>query len=211
MFISVVIVGKLVFIGCCSDVFLDTEFDGEAQNPGPDDIRLGLCNPTSLANKVPTFRDLNQQFQCQFISASETSATLPTQAIVARNLKSLGYFSAFTPPAPSLRARQDQQVSLRGKATGRAKPVDPGIDLRLTRVIVDDWKMQIITVYGLAQSHAGAQDFNNELLALAAQGVRQVNLPAIILGGFNAEVCKLAASSTLTRVVFCAYSSSAPP
>ena len=93
---------------------------GEAQNPGPDSLLFGLCNPTSLANKVPVFRELLQDYHCHFVAAAETSATAPTQALVARNLKKLGFFSAFTTPAPSLRARQDQQVSVRGKATGCA-------------------------------------------------------------------------------------------
>ena len=188
---------------------------GEAQNPGPDSLLFGLCNPTSLANKVPVFRDLLQKYHCHFVAAAETSATTPTQALVARNLKKLGFFSAFTTPAPSLRARQDQQVSLRGKATGCAnfslfpmrfarcpKPIDPGMDLRFMHVIVDEWKMQIITIYGLTSSHSGAQDFTNALLALAAQRVKQVNLPAIVMGDFNADVNKLLASSDFASMGF---------
>ena len=188
---------------------------GEAQNPGPDSLLFGLRNPTSLANKVPVFRELLQDYHCHFVAAAETSATAPTQALVARNLKKLGFFSAFTTPAPSLRARQDQQVSLRGKATGCAnfslfpmrfarcpKPVDPGMDLRFTHVIVDEWKLQIITIYGLTSSHSGAQDFNNALLALAAQRVKQVNLPAIVMGDFNADVSKLLATSEFALMGF---------
>ena len=188
---------------------------GEAQNPGPDSLLFGLCNPTSLANKVPVFRELLQDYHCHFVAAAETSATAPTQALVARNLKKLGFFSAFTTPAPSLRARQDQQISMRGKATGCAnfslfpmrfarcpKLVDPGMDLRFMHVIVDAWKLQIITIYGLTSSHSGAQDFNNALLALAAQRVKQVNLPAIVMGDFNADVTKLLATSDFAQMGF---------
>lgn len=38
---------------------------GEAQNPMPATLQFGLCNPTSLANKVPVFRELMQDFHCQ--------------------------------------------------------------------------------------------------------------------------------------------------
>ena len=68
--------------------------------------------------------------------------------------------------------------------------INPGMDLRLLRIVIDDWKPQIIILYGLAQSNAGAQEFNDELLALAAQRVQQVNVPAIIMGDFNADVSK---------------------
>lgn len=110
-------------------------------------------------------------YKCYFIAASETSATLPVQVTTQR---------------------ADHQISKCGKATGCAN-----CSLSPFR---DEWKLQIITAYGLAQSNAGAQDFNEELLALAAQRVQQVNLPAIIVGGFNADVSKLASASTLAKM-----------
>lgn len=61
---------------------------------------------------------------------------------------------------------------------------------------------KIVTVYGLPQSHVGAQDFNNSLLALAAQRIEQVNLPAIVLGDFHADVSKLPAASLLAKMGF---------
>ena len=92
---------------------------GEALHPGPDDLRFAICNPTSLTNKADAFGALREQFNCHFIGASETSATQPVQCLARRQLRQLGYYSAFTTAAPSLRARADQQISLRGKARVR--------------------------------------------------------------------------------------------
>ena len=106
-----------------------------------------------------------------------------------------------------------QQIRLRGKATGRAgfciaplrlarcpQQMQPGLDLRLLHAIVDEWKIQLIIMYGLAQSNSGAQEFNDALLATATQRVQQVNLPAIILGDFNADVYKLPSAHRLATL-----------
>ena len=188
---------------------------GEALHPGPDDLRFAICNPTSLTNKADAFGILREQFNCHFIGASETSATQPVQCLARRQMRQLGYYSAFTTAAPSLRARADQQISLRGKATGCAgfcivplrlarcpQQMQPGLDLRLLHVIVDEWKIQLIILYGLAQSNSGAQEFNDLLLATAAQRVQQVNLPAIILGDFSADVFKLPSAQRLASTGF---------
>ena len=184
-------------------------------HPGPDDLRFAICNPTSLTHKADAFSALRKQFHCHFIAASETSATQPVQGMASRQMRQLGYHSAFTTAAPSLRARADQQISLRGKATGRAafcvaplrhtrcsQQLQPGLDLRLLHVIVDEWKIQFVILYGLAQSNSGAQEFNDALLATATQRVEQVNLPAIILGDFNADVHKLPSAHRLARLGF---------
>ena len=188
---------------------------GEALHPGSDDLRFAICNPTSLTNKADAFGMLHEQFNCHFIGASETSATQPVQCLARHQMRQLGYYSAFTTAAPSLRARADQQISLRGKATGCAgfciaplrlarcpHSLQPGLDLRLLHVIVDEWKIQLLILYGLAQSNSGAQEFNEMLLATAAQRVQQVNLPAIILGDFNADVSKLPSSHRLANLGF---------
>ena len=188
---------------------------GEALHPGPDDLRFAICNPTSLTHKAEAFGALREQLHCHFIGASETSATKPVQCLAKRQMRQLGYHSAFTTAAPSLRARADQQISLRGKATGCAafciaplrharcsQQLQPGLDLRLLHVIVDEWKIQLIIIYGLAQSNSGAQEFNDSLLATATQRVQQVNLPAIILGDFNADVYKLPSAHRLAQLGF---------
>ena len=203
---------NLIVNGGCSDVFLDTQFDSVKLRT--QDL-IAFCLGCAIPHPWPTRFLFSVNSYRIIIAAAETSATAPTQALVARNLKKLGFFSAFTTPAPSLRARQDQQVSLRGKATGCAnfslfpmrfarcpKLVDPGMDLRFMHIIVDEWKLQIITIYGLTSSHVGAQDFNNALLALAAQRVKQVNLPAIVMGDFNADVSKLLASHEFAQMGF---------
>ena len=69
-------------------------------------------------------------------------------------------------------------------------------------MIVDEWKIQLIIIYGLAQSNSGAQEFNDSLLATATQRVQQVNLPAIILGDFNADVYKLPSAHRLAQLGF---------
>lgn len=185
---------------------------GEARNPGPEMLQVALCNPTALTNKADAFRTLQHSHNCQIIAAAETSATTPAQTMIQRQMRQLGYHSAFTTAAPSLRARADHQISLRGKASGCAcfsrapirfprcqQLIHPGMDLRLLHIIIDEWKLQIVIIYGLAQSNAGAQDFNNDLLALAARRVQQINLPAIIMGDFNADASQLAATSALAR------------
>lgn len=185
---------------------------GEAQNPGPAAIQFGICNPTSLTNKTDAFQALTKRHQCHFIGAAETSATKPVQVTFGRQMRKSCYFSAFTPAAPSLRARADHQISRRGKATGcacfsvtpvrqpRCPPLqDSGMDLRSLHVIADDWQLQIVILYGLAQSNPGAQEFNEQLLALAAQRVQQVNLPAIIMGDLNSDVFKMSTTSLLAR------------
>lgn len=74
----------------------------------------------------------------------------------------------------------------------------PGMDLRLLHVILGGWKLQIVVVYGLAQSNTGAQqEFNDELLAVATQRAQQVDLPTIIMGDFNADVSKLSSAHKL--------------
>ena len=135
---------------------------GEAKNPGPDDLRFAICNPTSLTNKVEAFQALREIFHCHFIAASETSATQPVQVLVQRKMRQMGYFSAFTSAVPSLRARADHQISLRGKAMGCAcfslAPVRHsrctttsklGMDLRMLHVIVDEWKLQLVAWHNL--------------------------------------------------------------
>ena len=76
------------------------------------------------------------------------------------------------------------------------------MDLRLLHVVIDEWKIQLIVVYGLAQSNPGAQEFNDAILATATQRVQQVNLPAIILGDFNADVAKLSSAHKLANLGF---------
>ena len=182
-------------------MFLDGELDLEK-----------LCVQVLTTLDLPALRE---QFHCHFIGASETSATQPVQCMARRQMRQLGYHSAFTTAAPSLRARADQQISLRGKATGCAafciaplrharcsQQLQPGLDLRLLHVIVDEWKIQLIIIYGLAQSNSGAQEFNDSLLATATQRVQQVNLPAIILGDFNADVYKLPSAHRLAQLGF---------
>ena len=185
---------------------------GEARNPGPEMLHFGLCNPTSLTNKADAFRTLQQSYDCHFIAFAETSATSTAQSMVQRQMRRLGYFSAFTTAAPSLRARADHQISLRGKATGCAcfcrAPVrfprcqqllHSGMDLRLLHIVIDEWKLQMVVLYGLARSNVGAQEFNDSLLAAAAQRVQQVNLPSIIMGDFNSDVFQMPAASSLAR------------
>lgn len=51
--------------------------------------------------------------------------------------------------------------------------IDPGMDLRFLHVVIEEWKLQIIAVYGLAQSNSGAQDFNDELFGAGGQESRK--------------------------------------
>lgn len=172
-----------------------------------------FCFLVFATNKAAAFRVLRDRYHCHLIAAAETSATQPVQKMVRQQMRHMGYFSAFTTAAPALRARADQQISKRGKATGCAcfclspmrqprspQLINPGMDLRMLHVVIEAWNLQIITVYGLSQSNTGAQEFNDDLLALAAQRVKQVHLPAIILGDFNSDVSRLTASGTLASM-----------
>ena len=81
---------------------------GEATNPGPNQVRLCVTNPTAIFKKVSDLLD----FQGQVIMAAETSATSAVQNCAQREFKQAGFYSFWSPPAISKIPTEDGRPSL---------------------------------------------------------------------------------------------------
>ena len=180
---------------------------GEAKNPGPRQstclVNVVLANPTSLANKKDTVRQLIQTEDVNVLCLAETSATREVQMQCQKDLARQGFKTCWSHPVPPQRTCQNGADSIRGRTGGTA--VTANIPLRPCRnPMPPDWKsttryvhtiaswgqthVQIFAIYSIPQSHNNAKDFLNNLLTMTLQQASNVPLPFIICGDFNMEL-----------------------
>ena len=181
---------------------------GEANNPGPPadsctSIRFCISNPTCVAKKSDSYKDLFRQHKIHIATLSETAATEVAQKKFASEMKSIKCRMLWSPPVPPLSETSLGHANHRGKAAGvglaSLVPVRPArialadewnVSTRLLHGIVNlgQSHAQVIVLYCRPVSSAGAVEFNNTLLVTALQQVDKIPLPFLILGDLNMDV-----------------------
>ena len=180
---------------------------GEASNPGPEpgaSFRVAVTNPTAVHNKVPELLSLNSDL----IFAAETSAVAKVQHKVATDLRQHGYKAFWSHPVPPLLADTSADTSLRGMASGVAVftrvPARPSLcgltpELIATSRLLECFcrigvlEVRVLCVYGTPSCHPQSSDLNNFLLQSSLDRVRLSQIPTIVAGDWNCEVCNLPA------------------
>ena len=180
---------------------------GEAYHPGPVDscneIRFCVTNPTCIAKKSDTYKDLMKAYDIKVFSMSETAATEVVQKHFAHDMKKQKCRMLWSPPVQPHCQTSQGQAHQRGKASGvaaaSAVPIRP-----IRNKLPDEWATTTRFVHGvlqLGQSHCqllvlyckpvsqtNAVEYNNQLLQLAIQQASLLPLPYMILGDFNMPV-----------------------
>ena len=200
---------------------------GEATNPGPGQwdpcysgvsdhlsvVNFTVCNPSAIFGKTDEFRTLGGDL----VFVAETSATATAQPIVRKSLKGLGYRSYFSKPVSSLKEDSVARPSLRGEALGAAiltkfpsrplrYPHDPVV-LESSRVVFSVTRFMGIeilcaSVYGFANSHPNYKRMSSHLLLYCYKVAKDVGMPLVIGGDFNAPVQQMSAFDTMKKEGF---------
>ena len=193
---------------------------GEALHPGPSQspslCRFAITNPTSIGSKVATYQELASQFQIHSFAAAETAATTLTQKAFAAAIKP--FRVSWSARCANHRARADQLVSVRGKASGVAllsrSPVRPALatvppewqtTCRIAHHVMDvhGFHIQVVTLYGQTPGgHHDAKGYNDKLLQAAITAIQALPLPALICGDFNMEPCAIPCFESLKQQGF---------
>ena len=180
---------------------------GEASHPGPPSqpcsiISFCITNPTCIARKSDTFRDLFKATQADVITCSETAATDCVQRSFSQEMKTVAKVH-WSPPVMSLSTSESGHQSQRGRASGVAllsKVPSRPARLKLpeewtacTRFVhcivqIGQSHCQVIVLYCKPTSVPGAVDYNSDLMTMAIQQAALVPLPYIILGDLNMKV-----------------------
>lgn len=175
---------------------------GEAANPGPNQVRLCVTNPTAIFKKVSDIL----KFQGQLIMASETSATSAVQNSVQQEFKKAEFQSFWSLPTESKIPTEDGRPSFRGEALGTA--IFTSLPARKARVQIPlpllnstrfccnitrfgTLEVLVIAIYGFQKKMSHGVKLNDTLLTYVFQLIHEVGLPYIIGGDFNEPVDKL--------------------
>ena len=175
---------------------------GEALNPGPYELSIKSCNPTTIANRDVEFSELLPDI----IGISETAATSTVQKMMSTKFKTMGLASEWSAPVPSYASSSS---NIRGVAGGTAV-LSPFPIRRTCELLPDDIAasnrfcethvqyrphrfMSVISLYG-PTDHFKYGDPNmvlNRLFSYAAQRSIRCCGPAVIMGDLNAPLSKL--------------------
>ena len=204
---------------------------GEADHPGPshrrpspNQLHLGIVNPTTVVTKVPSFLDLFQKVGAHIVTLSETAATAHVQHKVAKQLSKHRVLSIWSPPAPPQRDAVSDRLFDRGKPTGTAVlsrvscrpsrlPMEPpwSVNPRFVHSIVQlgQSHFQLIVVYGYSHSKCNPQATSqtDELLRFVLHQVEKIPLPFVICGDFNLEPSSLPCWHLFQRKRSCGFAS----
>lgn len=179
---------------------------GEALQPGPPggwtELKFGISNPTSIASKVSTFRDITSNHELDFVFAAETAATASAQKSFGKAFKQALPHHVWGQPVPAKKERRDGLESIRGHASGVGmfsrpyfRPAWKTIEhewyasSRLARGVMNHRgiMLQIIVIYAQPACVPNAAEYNDGLLQEAYKASQHLPLPTIIAGDFNGE------------------------
>ena len=181
---------------------------GEALHPGPPRSSLiGFCttNPTCIASKLDTYKDLFRATGAQVVALSETAATALSQRQFQADIRSEAR-CFWSPPVEPLSVTAHGHAHLRGKASGvglltklRTRharleaPCPWNLSTRFLHVVLQlgDAAIQVVVIYGQSANNATASDYNNKLMAAVSNQLALIPLPWIVLGDFNMPVANL--------------------
>ena len=175
---------------------------GEALNPGPSELSIKSCNPTTIANRVEDF----QEMLPAIIGVSESAATSTVQKMMTTKFREVGVSCEWSAPVPSYASSSS---NIRGVAGGTAV-LSPFPIRRTCEEFPDDIVasnrfceshvqfrphrfMSVISLYG-PTDHFKYGDPNtvlNRLFSFAAQRSIRFCGPAVIMGDLNAPLSKL--------------------
>ena len=208
-----------LFLSKVIEVFEPTFFTtkwqriGEALNPGPlkvDQFRIGFVNPTTVLNRETSIMDLD----LDFFGMAETSATRPVQTQVQLNLKKGGYTCHWSQPVDNHRPMINEQISLRGVASGVAvvsriptrqfRDPLPALVTQSSRAILVYAQLGATTAltatfYGFAAGNEQAKQETNNLLEVIVEILLAHPGPAILMGDFNHDPESLPALEKLQQ------------
>eukprot|EP00438_Fugacium_kawagutii_P015643 Skav215149 [mRNA] locus=scaffold2462:99819:104580:- [translate_table: standard] len=186
---------------------------GEASHPGPA-FNVAITNPTAIFSKVTHYQQLHKKHKLDLIVAAETSATKKAQAIFQAKIASTFRHVHWSMPVGDHFQRSDGAESVRGLASGVAllthrssriakETVDPqwSATSRILHVItrIGAVTAQFVVIYAVPTTHPGHREFNSQLLQEAFRATMMLNLPAAIMGDFNADPWLWEGSSMLSQ------------
>ena len=175
---------------------------GEAKNPGPRELSIKSCNPTTIANKKEEFRELLPGI----IGISESAATKAVQVMMMNQFAELGLSSRWSIPVSSY---SSSSANMRGVAGGTAilspfpvrdscetKPEDIQVSNRICETHVQFMPnrfMYVASLYGPTDhfKYGDPIQLLNRLFGYAAQKACRFVGPAVIMGDLNAPLSRL--------------------
>jgi len=175
---------------------------GEARNPGPSELSIKSCNPTTIANREDVFVDLLPAI----IGVSESAATSTVQKLMTNKFKDIGLKSKWSAPVQSYASSSS---NIRGVAGGTEIlapfPIRDSCEVMPDDILASNRYcethvqfqphrfMSVISLYG-PTDHFKYGDSNmvlNRIFSFAAhRSVRFVG-PCVIMGDLNAPLSKL--------------------
>ena len=177
---------------------------GEAMNPGPQELSIKSCNPTTIANRTEDFEELMPAI----IGVSETAATGTVQGFMSSKFRDIGLSSQWSAPVPSYASSSS---NIRGIAGGAAVlspfPIRKSCEAHPDDILASNRFceahvqfrphrfMSVISLYG-PTDHFKYGDPNmvlNRLFNYAAQRAVRFVGPAVIMGDLNAPLSRLEA------------------
>ena len=175
---------------------------GEAKNPGPRELSIKSCNPTTIAHKLEDFREILPGI----IGVSETAATTAVQVMMKNQFAEHGLTTKWSAPVSSY---TKSSANMRGIAGGTAilSPfphrdtceIHPDDILASNRVcethvqFMPNRFMFVASLYG-PTDHFKYGDPNlllNRIFNYTAQRACRFVGPAVIMGDLNAPLSKL--------------------
>ena len=177
---------------------------GEAMNPGPQELSIKSCNPTTIANRTEDFEELMPAI----IGVSDTAATSTVQGFMSSRFRDIGLSSQWSAPVPSYASSSS---NIRGIAGGTAVlspfPIRKTCEVHPDDILASNRFceahvqfrphrfMSVVSLYG-PTDHFKYGDPNmvlNRLFNHAAQRAVRFVGPAVIMGDLNAPLSRLEA------------------
>ena len=175
---------------------------GEAKNPGPRELSIKSCNPTTIANKLEDFREILPGI----IGVSETAATTAVQVMMKNQFAEHGLTTKWSAPVSSY---SRSSANMRGIAGGTAVlspfplrdtcEIHPDDIMASNRVcethvqFLPNRFMFVASLYG-PTDHFKYGDPNlllNRIFNYTAQRACRFVGPAVIMGDLNAPLSRL--------------------
>ena len=198
---------------CCLIIvmWLTTSRIGEADNPGPKELSIVTCNPTTIWNK----QDLIWKLCPAVVGISETAATQPVQNQLTKWCREKGLHVQWSAPVGTL---GQSAAGFRGLAGGTAivsafpqrtsltfLPDDIYQSNRFceTHVLIAPHRyMYVASIYGPTDAfkYADHSALMNRIFDHAAERASFFQGPAAIVGDFNTSLDKVNAWNSLRKV-----------
>ena len=172
------------------------------KNPGPNELSIKSCNPTTIANKAEEFREIFPGI----IGVSETAATSAVQVMMKNQFSELGYSTKWSAPVSSY---STSSSNMRGIAGGSAilspfplrdtcenHPDDILASNRVCETHVQFLPhrfMFVASLYGPTDrfKYGDPAQLLNRIFNYTAQRACRFVGPAVIMGDLNVPLSKL--------------------